>query len=518
MAPADLLGTQMEEDGSKRKEVKWYLVSNHLNMMFMLAAGLIMPPAGFNNKYYQDTLSLVPGWIPLFPNKISGGAVVFSVEEQQLLVPCCAEVNLSRASGPIKILRDGRWLDAQFPEGISGEEDLILVPAPLPVTLISEIGFRSKEDKELCEKSARDLSNVNVKSFGLKTTSKLFKQADQRAWPVSVEGLSEREVFPDKLDAAGGMVAALYHLSNRDPVVIDSYIAAYEGDGSEALKRYPMLYHLPEFFNVGETQISNMPTSAQAFWGLVEELIRFREKKHYASAQDVVLAFLERSKRDSEGKAREQTERLIDDFKKAINFSDKTLSELMELYDKPLARAVLMFALKDHTSDLLEVKTCLLNGSDFSTAAILFGIRDGWLGFPHDLRGSRGLDLVIPDFMARISHKFVDSGFNLGPVPERPKSLVELFTGSQWDKKQNEAALDLARKKKWDCIKTQVKLGKGEYNVSIEGTGVSIFLDGDVKAVHSYVDQSRFMDLLSLDSGKEGKAEDEVLRMLGAVK
>jgi hypothetical protein len=518
MAPGDLWGTQVEEGGSKGKEVKWYLVSNHLNMMFMLAAGLIMPPAGFKNKYYQDTLSLVPGWIPLFPNKVSDGAVVFSVEEQQLLVPCCAEVNLSRASGPIKILRDGRWFDAQFPEGISGDEDLILVPAPLPVTWISEIGFRSRDDKALCEKSARDLSNVNFKSLGLKTTTKFFKQADHKAWPVSVEGLSEREVFPDRLDAAGGMIAALYHLSNRDPVVIDSYIAAYEGDGSEALKRYPMLYHLPKFFNVGETKISNMPTSAQAFWGLVEELIRFRQTNHYASARDVVLAFLERSKRDSEGKASEQTERLINDFKKAINFSDKTLSELMELYDKPLARAVLMFALKDHTSDLLEVKKSLLNGSDFSIAAILFGIRDGWLGFPHELRGSRGLDLVIPDFMARISHKVFDSGFDLGSAPERPKSLVELFMGSQWDKRQKEAALHLARKRKWDCIQTRVQLGKGDYNVSVDGSGVSIFLDGDIKAVEAFVDQDKFMTMLSLNLGNEGRVEDEVLGMLGVVK
>ena len=31
------------------------LVTNHLNMMYMLAAGLVMPPAGFGDKYYRDT-------------------------------------------------------------------------------------------------------------------------------------------------------------------------------------------------------------------------------------------------------------------------------------------------------------------------------------------------------------------------------------------------------------------------------------------------------------------------------
>lgn len=517
MESQDLWEVPIEEGRSKGKEIKWYLVSNHLNMMFMLAAGLIMPPAGFKNKYYQDTLSLLPGWIPLFPDKISGAAVTYSVEEQKLLVPCCAEVDLSKASGQIKVLRDGRWLDARFPDDISGDEDLILVPAPLPVTLISEIGFRSKEDRSFCEKSARDLSNVSFKSFGLKITSKVFKQTAQGAWPVSVDGLAAREVFLDRLDAVGGMLAALFHLSNRDPIVIDSYRAAYEGDASEDLKRYPMLFHVPDFFNAGETQLSSMPATAQAFWRLIDELIQFREKVHYASAEDVVLAFLERSRRDSEGKAREQTDRLIDDFKKTINFSEKTLSELMESYDKPLARALLIFALKEHTWDLLEVNNSLLNGCDFSTAAILFGIRDGWLSFPHELRSSRGLDHVVPDFMARVSHQIVSSEFDLGPAPERPKSLAELFYASQWNRKQNEASLYLARKKKWDCIQTRVKLGKGEYKVVVDGSGVNILLDGDVKAVEAFVDKDKFMTMLSLELGIETKTEDEVCRLLGAV-
>ena len=46
------------------------LVTNHLNLMYMLAAGLVMPPAGFGDKYYRDTLECFPGWIPLFIDKV----------------------------------------------------------------------------------------------------------------------------------------------------------------------------------------------------------------------------------------------------------------------------------------------------------------------------------------------------------------------------------------------------------------------------------------------------------------
>jgi carbamate kinase len=75
----------------------------------------------------------------------------------------------------------------------------------------------------------------------------------------------------------------------------------------------------------------------------------------------------------------------------------------------------------------------------------------------------------------------------------------------------------LARKKKWDCIQTRVKLGKGEYKVVVDGSGVNILLDGDVKAVEAFVDKDKFMTMLSLELGIETKTEDEVCRLLGAV-
>ena len=31
-------------------------ITNHLNLLYMLASGLMMPPQGFGDKYYRDTL------------------------------------------------------------------------------------------------------------------------------------------------------------------------------------------------------------------------------------------------------------------------------------------------------------------------------------------------------------------------------------------------------------------------------------------------------------------------------
>jgi hypothetical protein len=56
---------------SRRKSARiWHLVTNHQNVLYMLAAGMLMGPAGFRGKHYSDPLNVYPGWIPLFRDKV----------------------------------------------------------------------------------------------------------------------------------------------------------------------------------------------------------------------------------------------------------------------------------------------------------------------------------------------------------------------------------------------------------------------------------------------------------------
>ena len=64
MATADMFGSTSVPPPAKAPD-SGLLVTNHLNLMYILAAGLVMPPAGFGDKYYRDTLECFPGWIPL---------------------------------------------------------------------------------------------------------------------------------------------------------------------------------------------------------------------------------------------------------------------------------------------------------------------------------------------------------------------------------------------------------------------------------------------------------------------
>ena len=78
------------------------------------------------------------------------------------------------------------------------------------------------------------------------------------------------------------------------------------------------------------------------------------------------------------------------------------------------------------------------------------------------------------------------------------QSLFELLSPSEssMSKRQNEAALFVARKMKWDCIQTRIVLGKGDYQLGVTTAGIELKLDGDVKAVVVEVLKDEFMSKL----------------------
>ena len=59
-----------KKEGLPKMPQEWYLVTNHLNLLYMLSAGLVMEPSGFGEKYYTDSLEDAPGEVPLFSNVI----------------------------------------------------------------------------------------------------------------------------------------------------------------------------------------------------------------------------------------------------------------------------------------------------------------------------------------------------------------------------------------------------------------------------------------------------------------
>jgi hypothetical protein len=499
----------------KRHEIKWRLVTNHQNLMFMLSAGMIIPPSGFGKKYYQDTLSLVPGWVPLFPGTLWQSVIDHSISEQAFLRPCYADLDVSGVTGRIKVLRSGRWINAHFPDEVYGNEDLILVPAPLPVSMIKEIVFSSKEDKMFCEKDAQNFSNVPLADFKTKTAATAFKKSKKDACLPPIDGVEERQIELKLPDALGGVVAVLNQLANRDDAAIELHKAFYQKTpDEEVFSKFPLLLGAHALFYSSQSEDESLRASSTLFGNIAGSLLHARDHIGLGSSKDVVMAVLEEVNSNTKGQNKVKSERLIQDLKRVIQFPNKTLEELVEIHQGPLSRALILFFINDTVLDLLEITNDQVSGYEKCAAAVLFGIAEGWMRMTVSLRESNGLNLVAPAYMAHLSHQLSGSILEFGALPDRPQSLRALLSENPSDKKVHAAALLIARACKWDCIKTRIKLGKGNYQLFIDGSGVSLMLDGDVKAVEQELDYEKFMDLLNSESGITVKVENEARKIL----
>ncbi len=496
-------------------QMKWRLITNHLNMMFMLSAGMIIPPTAFGKKYYLDTLSFVPGWIPLFPEKLSQLAIQQSVSEQAHLRPCYIEFNLKAARGPVKLLKFGRWVDAIFPDEVMGDEEVMLIPAPMPISLITEIVFSSKEDKAYCDKDAKNFFNVPLADHVTKASSAPFKKLNSGSWLFHHDGLNERQLDLTIADAFGGVMALLSQLSNQDDTAIAIAKAFSIAEPGEALiNSFSMLFGAHQIFYPLTQDTELAGASGVLFKELVQAIINHRTSLKIGSSKDVVMAVLENSNDRQQGVARQAGERLIEDLKHIVQLRDKTLDELLQLHQKPLPRSLILFFMCDSALDLLELRSNQLAGYELCGAAILLGIAEGWMRMPAVVRARNGLNMKVPAFMANLSLEMSNTAFSFGKLPERPRSLRDYFQQFPFDKTTSQAALHIARACKWPCIKTRIKLGKGDYQLSIDGSGASLVLEGDVKAVEAEIDHYNFIKSLSAAKDMPQKIELEARKIL----
>ena len=177
MAIEDLFG--QEDAPAPAKEFdSGLLVTNHLNLLYMLSAGLVLPPAGFGDKYYQDTLGSFPGWIPLFVEKVSRRAINYSTREAGHLKPVLVEVALGGLSGQVFAYGEDGTREIRFPEQLHGTEQVIFVPAPLPTSWIKSIVYPSLDDKRYCEADAKDFGNVPIAALQGQIEQDLVRQSD----------------------------------------------------------------------------------------------------------------------------------------------------------------------------------------------------------------------------------------------------------------------------------------------------------------------------------------------------
>lgn len=485
------------------KPTRWLLVTNHLNLLYMLASGLVMPPKGFGKKYYHDTLSAYPGWIPLFADVASKAAIEYAISERNHLIPCIATMNLTSLQGKVMVITsDGVAREVYFPEELEGNEQILLVPAPLPIHWITSISFQSNEKKVACEVDARDFGNVPLLDFKREISAPTFSKAMEWHWPPSGVSIPEKEVILDAPFAAGGVMAMLLHLGNLGEAGTQACRLAFDAEDDIAQSiSDPLISSLRMWIQTGQPVDTN-DVSSRLFWGAVVKVAACRFSEVPSSPLDVVLDYLASAGESMEDRMKNALVKLVADLRTIATFSDSTITEIFERHPKSFSRVMTLFFLREKCADLLAFKHPLLTESDYIVASILFAARDGWLDLPLQLRNFPGSHAAVSHRMAVMSHRMSSTGLDLGFPPSRPLPLRELFLPSQtdWSTSQKNAALVLARECKWDCIKTRVSLGKGDYRLVLDGSGMHIIVAGEAKAVVTEVDREQFLAALASTS------------------
>ena len=500
------------------------LVTNHLNLMYMLAAGLVMPPAGFGDKYYRDPLECFPGWIPLFVDKVPRNAIESATREAGHLKPVIVRIGLSGIAGTVAAMNDGSARDLLFPDQLDGTERVLLVPAPLPTSRIESIVFQSADDKRACERDAKDFGNVPLGDFKRSADQRsksLFTKASNSPWPPA-EGPAERTVPLERPLAAGGVMAMLLVFGNLGNSSVRACRGAFDPDdeppapaddhpilaGLETWMRERAAPRPPAVDADSDRAALRRRFQARLFWEAVECLVKWREDGRAGSMENVVLDYLAQATTTLDPRLQAGARKLHDTLESLTGLGDATVSELFDRHDTALAHALTLFFLRRDCADLFEYRSDRLGEPDWLAAAILFGVRDGWLGLPLRLRDLPGLAHAVSHRVARMSHRMAGSSLDLGETPARVLPLRERFgDGSALRPDARAAALELARLREWDCIFTRISLGAGEYTLTVKGGSLHIELPGEPR-ISPDIDSERFFDYLAsarLDSGTEAK-------------
>ena len=498
----DLLSS---DAASTRRELfeSGLLVTNHLNLMYMQAAGLIMPPSGFGGKYYSDSLNLVSGWIPLFvPSRKKAdqpppSAIGAATGEAGYLRPVIVELNLRGMRGPVRVLGEGGWTERRLEIGVGPEDRLVLLPAPLPASRIGRVLFRSAAERDETLAEAEERHNVQLARALCRVGKTAFSGSTRDIWPPRIDPVEERAVKGlDAAQAAGGILATLHDLANIGETALRACRAAFDTNSAPPDDR--ILRPLPEWL------AGNAPSQGEAvqeapleFWRVVDRLVTVWSRPGGLTPLDAVTDYLAEAAEQVVGDRTARVTSLGDTLRElGGGLRAGRVSDMLHEYERPMARAMILFVLRDRYAELADVFEQYreqLSETDRLAAAILFGAREGWLGLPVALRGTPELTAAVTHRMAARAHRVDNSGFDLGESPPRVIPLRELLGTADM---HQEAALLLARRMGWSCIRSRIALRRGEYRLAVERGAATIDFDGEAP-VATWVDHDELLARLA---------------------
>lgn len=395
---------------------RWYMPTNTENLKMIIAQGVISGPTGFA-KYYSDVLELFPGYVPLFRNRIQPDILTSVVSEVEGLIPCLLEFDLKKIEGTVKTISNSQFIDVPLKELDKVNNDVLLLLAPVPLSCISKVIFKTNANKKDFEDGVKIYSNVPISTLKLhytKTDQKLFgAKPNITDYPIvklkSMEfNITEKPDY-DKTYAFGGMLANMFYFAKNGTRSHEVFVSCSSG---EKISGYDDLsYIIDYFYNSEKSDNKN-----DLYNSIVDVAVRSKDFK------EGIIEFLE-----SDSK----TVNMANKLKTFEAISDKPVSEEFRDAKTLLGKVLLMLFHRENTEALMAYHLDLFTETDYMIFAAIFGIRDKFIKIPKFLRESGDLQNFISVKMANFAHKKLNSQIKF-KESRRPLTIVDMLKNDRF--------------------------------------------------------------------------------------
>jgi hypothetical protein len=395
---------------------RWLMPTNTENLKMIIAQGLISSPNGFK-KYYSDVLELFTGYIPLFRNRIQPDILNSVVSEVEGLTACIIEFDLNKIEGLAKTISNSQLIDVPLKDIDTENYDLLLLLAPIPLSCISKIIFKTDADKKAFENDAKLYSNVPISTLKLhytKLDQKLFEAKPevtnyQISQSKSIDFNATDNIEYNKIYAFGGMLANMFYFSKNGTKSNEVFLscASYK-----EIDEYEDLSYIVDYFNNPEKSESNN----HLYNSIVDVAVRSKDFK------DEIIDFLE-----SDSK----TVNIANKLKNFEAISDKPVSEEFSDAKTLLGKVLLMLFYREDTESLMEYSLDIFTEEDYLTFAAMFGIRDKFIKIPKFLREFENLQNFISVKMANYAHKTLESKLKF-KEQKKPLTIIEMLKNNRF--------------------------------------------------------------------------------------
>ncbi len=370
---------------------------------------------------------LFPEHIPLFNNSIPFTVLEQSIGEVSGLTPCIVEINLTKVHGIVKIIEENNKVTKISLDEIDNP-NMILMPAPLPLSTIEKIIFETVDGKKDFENEANLYSNVSLsglKLYASKSEQKLFQ--GNALLDINLNEIKEIKIDSaktmnyQKVYAFGGMIANLFYFSKNGHLSNEVFhkVVDFEKIDGDIVK--DIAYITNYFFN-DDTETN---VSMQIYYAIIEILLNVDNIK------EEIISFLEDFEPEEYHKRTKEISNRLIELETTMNETVKTQFNMSK---SCLEKNLLMLFLRQNSLELIDYNLDIFSEDNYIQFAMLFGIRDKYINIPKMIREYEGIQELISILMAKYAHSDAMSSITFEESKNRPITLFDMLENNYFKK------------------------------------------------------------------------------------